>query len=233
MSIRSPMNPPAANFPTFLDQSLSLLIAGWKEVNLIPFRLFRALRGRKVYPKNVNETSLNVPRTARGTVVRDRPWPPGTAYVAGHGPVQPTPVHAAGLATIGTHRPLLFHTDASTKQRPFPHRRLCCPSGSIGTTAASDSLPARRPLPGSTPVIGRAAPAALRSRSGRGGPPQFPPSPSERSAPSYAGESFAAALQALHRFHGLHPEAAGSALPRPTKAGTLTTRQASLHATDR
>src|SRR5215213_7895820 len=31
-------------------------------------------------------------------------------------------------------------------------------------------------------------------RFGRGGPPQFPPSPSERSAPSYAEESFAAAL---------------------------------------
>jgi hypothetical protein len=45
--------------------------------------------------------------------------------------------------------------DAWTKQRPFPCRRLCCPSGSIGTMAASDALPARRPLPGSAPVIGR------------------------------------------------------------------------------
>ena len=60
-------------------------------------------------------------------------------------------------------------------------------------------------------------------RFGRGGPPQFPPSPSERSAPSYAEESFAAAFQDLHRFHGLHREPPGSALPQ-----CLTTRQASL-----
>jgi hypothetical protein len=43
---------------------------------------------------------------------------------------------------------------AQTKQRSFPHRWLCCPPGSIGTTTASDALPARRPLPGSSPVIG-------------------------------------------------------------------------------
>jgi hypothetical protein len=36
--------------------------------------------------------------------------------------------------------------------------------GSTGTTAASDAVPAGRPLPGSTPVIGRHAPANLRSR---------------------------------------------------------------------
>jgi hypothetical protein len=31
----------------------------------------------------------------------------------------------------------------------------------------------------------------------------------------YAGESFTAAIQDLHRFHGLRPVSAGSALPRP------------------
>jgi len=31
----------------------------------------------------------------------------------------------------------------------------------------------------------------------------------------YAGESLTAALQALHRFHGLHPDFGGSALPVP------------------
>jgi hypothetical protein len=35
----------------------------------------------------------------------------------------------------------------------------------------------------------------------------------------YAGEFFAAALQALHRFHGLRPEGPGSALPAPTPKG--------------
>ncbi len=42
-----------------------------------------------------------------------------------------------------------------------------------------------------------------------------------------------AALQVLHRFHGLHPEGRGSALPYPAYAGTFTARQASLDAADR
>ena len=72
--------------------------------------------------------------------------------------------------------------------------------------------PGRRPLPGSTPVIERRLPRLSAARSGRGGPLQFPPPPSERSAPSYAGESLAAAFQDLHRFHGLRREPPGSAL---------------------
>ena len=44
----------------------------------------------------------------------------------------------------------------------------------------------------------------------------------------YAGQSLAAALQDLHRFHGLRRDYRGSALSCP-----LTTRQASLDATDR
>jgi len=52
----------------------------------------------------------------------------------------------------------------------------------------------RIPLPGSTQVIERAWSTGAGARFGRGGPPQFPPPPSERSAPSYAGESLAAAL---------------------------------------
>src|ERR1035438_6573664 len=71
--------------------------------------------------------------------------------------------------------------------------------------------PGRRLLPGSTPVIRRRIPRLPAARFGRGGPPQFPPPPSERSAPSYAGESLAAAFQDLHRFHGLRREPPGSA----------------------
>jgi hypothetical protein len=69
---------------------------------------------------------------------------------------------------------------------------------------------------------------------GRGGPPQFPPPPSERSAPSTPGSSSGLRFQALRPFHGLRRERRDSALPssRP-QAGTLTARQASLHATDR
>ena len=63
---------------------------------------------------------------------------------------------------------------------------------------------------------------------------QFPPPPSERSEPTYAGRSFGAAIQALHPFRGLRRDNRGSAPPRSRpRAGALTTRQASLHATDR
>jgi len=133
----------------------------------------------------------------------------------------------AGRRISGTHRsgpPSLRVNEAAA----FPPRRLCCPAGPTGTTAASDSLPAPRPLPGSSPVIGQDLPRAPRARSGRGGPPQFPPSPSERSAPSTPDSPSRLRFQDLHRFHGLRRDYRGSALSYP-----LTTRQASLDATDR
>ena len=104
-----------------------------------------------------------------------------------------------------------------------------CPgSGKVDQTTASGSLPAPRPLPGSTPVIGHGLSTAPRARSGRGGPPSSRrhhlnvPRPLTPESPSRLR------LQDLHRFHGLHREQPGSALPQ-----CLTTRQASLHATDR
>jgi hypothetical protein len=54
----------------------------------------------------------------------------------------------------------------------------------------------------------------------RGGPPQFPPSPSERSTPHTPGSSWRLRFQALHRVHGLHRDFSGSALPCRTLAGT-------------
>src|SRR2546428_4044029 len=101
--------------------------------------------------------------------------------------------------------------------------------------AASDSLPARHPLPGSSPVMGRDAPTATSRRPpGRGGPPQFPLPPSERSEPHTPGGSSGLRFQALHPFPGLRPDDPGSAPPLSyPKAGRLTTRQASLDATDR
>ena len=91
------------------------------------------------------------------------------------------------------------------------------------------------PLPGSSPVIGRHAPTAPRSLPGRGGPLQFPPPLSERSAPPTPGSPSRLHFQDLHRFHGLRLFPTSSALPGPTRlrAGALTTLQASLHVTDR
>jgi hypothetical protein len=60
------------------------------------------------------------------------------------------PPSTAGLATTALTEPLLHQHCAPTKQRPFPPRRLYCPLGSIGTTAASDAHPARHPLRGVT-----------------------------------------------------------------------------------
>jgi len=90
------------------------------------------------------------------------------------------------------------------------------------------------PLPGSSPVIGRHAPAVIRSPLGRGGPLQFPPPLSERSEPLTPGSPSRLRFQALHRFLGLRPSTPGSALPAPhPRMGQVTTRQASLHVTDR
>src|SRR5215207_50499 len=140
-----------------------------------------------------------------------------------------------GTSRNGTHRappPLLC---ASTKQRPFPHRRLCCPLGSTSTTAASDAHPAHHSLPGTTGYRARFADSFKSPQAV--GPGRASPVPAVTSctfrAP-YAEESLTAANQALHRFHGLHPDFGGSALPTPTlTGGPLTTPQASHHATDR
>ena len=100
--------------------------------------------------------------------------------------------------------------------------------------AASDSLPAGYPLPGSSPVIGAPCSGTNPQAPDRGGPPQFPPSPSTRSTPSTPGGSSGLRLQALHPFHGLRPDGRGSAPPCSHHAvGMFTTRQTSLHAADR
>jgi hypothetical protein len=126
---------------------------------------------------------------------------------------------------------------ARTRLLPQPaHERSSGPSLTAGCVVLRldryyDRLrrpPSTRPLPGSTPVIERRGPRLLRSAWAGEGLPSSRRHPPKRSAPSSAGESLAAALQDLHRFHGLHREPPGSALPR-----CLPTRQASHPATDR
>src|SRR5450755_4572013 len=118
----------------------------------------------------------------------------------------------------------------------FPHRRFCCPLSSSSTTAASDSLPSSPPTSRSSTVIERDAPTATpQGRQAREGLPSshrhHPNVPSPLRRRVLQGW---AAIQALHPFHGLRPDTPGSALPlsRP-KTGSITTRQASLDATDR
>ncbi len=84
------------------------------------------------------------------------------------------------------------------------------------------------------PVIGPDTPARIRSTPGRGGPPQFPPPPSERSAPHTPGSpsrlqsrSYTASMAFT-----LNSGARHSLCPTQ-RARPLTTPQASRHATDR
>ena len=114
----------------------------------------------------------------------------------------------------------------------LPSPAVVLSAGSIGTTAASDAIPAGRPLPGSPPLIGRHAPV-LSTVTGPGKASPVPAVTFRTFRAPYAEEFLAAALQDLHRFHGLHPEGRGSALPYPACAGTFTARQASRNATDR
>ena len=65
-------------------------------------------------------------------------------------------------------------------------------AGSIGTTAASDAIPAGRPLPGSSPVIGRHAPE-LFAGPGPGTASPVPAVTFRAFRALYAGEFFAAA----------------------------------------
>src|SRR5947207_11016597 len=120
---------------------------------------------------------------------------------------------SGGTSRNGTHRaPSKHHTC----------RRSSGPSLTGGSVVRS-AQPVRRPPP--TPfwlaihfprssVIGRHAPTTrLRRLPGQGGSPQFPPPPSERSVRPYAGEFLAAAIQVLHRFHGLRPDPEGLGSP--------------------
>ena len=109
------------------------------------------------------------------------------------------------------------------------------PSPQVVLSCRSDRYYGRLRLPPGAPPASRLLTgyrtrpsAGTAARSGRGGPPQFPPSPSERSAPSTPDSPSRLRFQDLHRFHGLRRDYRGSAL----SCRALTTRQVSLDATD-
>lgn len=84
------------------------------------------------------------------------------------------------------------------------------------------------------PVIGPDAPTRIRSTPGRGGPPQFPPPPSERSAPHTPGSS--SRLQSRNYTASMAftlDSGARHSLCPTQRARPLTTPQASRQATDR
>jgi hypothetical protein len=135
---------------------------------------------------------------------------------------------------MGTHQPFPVR-NAQTKQRPFPRRGFCCPVGTSGTTAASDAHPAPAHFRADAPVIGRACSDGTAPQPpGRGGPPQFPPPPSRAFRAPYAGKSLGAAIQGSPPLPWPSPRQPGlGSSSSPPKAGWVTARQASLHATDR
>src|ERR1700740_885862 len=112
----------------------------------------------------------------------------------------------------------------------LPSPRVVLSRGSTGTTTASDSLPTPHPVPGSSPVIGRCSSPDPAIGFGRGGPPQFPSPPSERSTPSTPDSSSRLHLQDLHRFHCLRRDSRPAAVafaaglrpaPFPDRAASL------------
>jgi hypothetical protein len=95
--------------------------------------------------------------------------------------------------------------------------------------AASDSLPADRPLPG---ITGYRTPSS-GSNSQATGPGRASPVPVitiRTFRALYAEEFFGAVIQDLHPFHGLRPEEPGSALPH-SRQGGLSLRRGRLHLT--
>jgi hypothetical protein len=88
--------------------------------------------------------------------------------------------------------------------------------------------PGTRPLPGSTPVIGRRVHAVPQCAWAGEGLPSSRRHLLSVPRPHTPGSPSRLHLQDLHRFHGLRREPLGSALPR-----YLTTRQGFANATDR
>ena len=95
--------------------------------------------------------------------------------------------------------------------------------GSIGTTTASDSLPAPDPLPDSHRLYDRLFRTNSQDASAGEGLPSSRRHLLNVPRPLTPGSPSRLHFQDLHRFHGLHREPPGSALPQ-----CLTTRQASL-----
>src|SRR4029077_8936069 len=128
-----------------------------------------------------------------------------------------------GTSLIGTHRAPPSQTQRVNEAAALPSPQVVLSCGSIRTKTASDSHPAPDPLPGSTPVIGKAIPRNSQCVSAGKGLPSSRRHRLNVPRPLTPGSPSRLHFQDLHRFHGLHREPPGSALPQ-----CLTTRQPSL-----
>ncbi len=122
-----------------------------------------------------------------------------------------------------------------TKQRPFPSPQVVLSCGSTGTVAASDAHPAGHPLPG---VTGYRTPRSSSTNPQAAGPGRASPVPAatiDTFRAPYAGESLTAALPGSTPLPWPSPRSKGLGTPcsPPSRAGLITTSQASRHATDR
>jgi hypothetical protein len=116
------------------------------------------------------------------------------------------------LAVTALTKPVLC-SHAQTKQRPFPHRRLWCPTARPVPRPPPTPSRHARPLPGSTPVRERRCRRHSAVRLGRGGLPSSRRHLSSVPRPLTPRRPSRLPFQDLHRFHGLHREPPGSALP--------------------
>src|SRR5690242_2898309 len=123
----------------------------------------------------------------------------------------------AGLALTALTGPLL-HLTRTDEAAAFPSPAVLLSARLNQYYGRLRRPPGQRSTSRFQPVIGRHAPAAgIRRLPGRGGPPQFPPPPSIRSAPHTPGSPSRLRFQALRRFHGLRPdfERLGTPFARP------------------
>ena len=136
------------------------------------------------------------------------------------------------LAIAGTHQPFPVR-DARTKQRPFPSPRVLLSRRLKRYYGRLRLPPGTPPTSRVTGYRARRSDGTHRRPPGRGGPPQFPPPPSERSTPHTPGGSSGQRSRLFTPSMAFALTGRARLLLSPPEGGLLTTRQASLDAADR